>query len=176
MYLDTTQQRILNAMLETQSERARAEVVSFRAFWEAEQRAEASAHSRSALASSNARDSLVRWSFRDATDSALSCRIMPRSSAVAHCCTILPSRNVYQRMCVISLRWPTSRCVPVTLQRTTTASPAATISTMLSMMIRESIARMCSSPLSTSARRRRPPKFSASCAQSAAAPCASQRY
>jgi hypothetical protein len=39
MYLDSTQQRILNAMLETQSERARAEVASFRAFWEAEKRA-----------------------------------------------------------------------------------------------------------------------------------------
>jgi hypothetical protein len=41
MYLDSTQQRVFDAMLETQNERARAEVVSFRAFWEAEQRARA---------------------------------------------------------------------------------------------------------------------------------------
>lgn len=38
MYLDSTQQRIFDAMLERQSERARAEVVSWRAYWEAEQR------------------------------------------------------------------------------------------------------------------------------------------
>jgi hypothetical protein len=41
MYLDSTQQRVFDEMLETQNERARAEVVSFRAFWEAEQRARA---------------------------------------------------------------------------------------------------------------------------------------
>ena len=39
MYLDSTQQRILDTMLERESERARVEVVTLRAFWEAEQRA-----------------------------------------------------------------------------------------------------------------------------------------
>jgi hypothetical protein len=38
MYLDSTQQRTLDALLERQSERARAEVVTWRAFWEAEER------------------------------------------------------------------------------------------------------------------------------------------
>ena len=46
MYLDSTQQRIFAAMLEAQSERARAEVVSFQAFWEAEQRARAAPAAR----------------------------------------------------------------------------------------------------------------------------------
>lgn len=38
MYLDSTQQRTLDALLERQSERARADVVTWRAFWEAEER------------------------------------------------------------------------------------------------------------------------------------------
>jgi hypothetical protein len=46
MYLDSTQQRVLDAMLARQSERARAEVVSWRAFWEADERARAAPGSR----------------------------------------------------------------------------------------------------------------------------------
>jgi hypothetical protein len=46
MYLDSTQQRILDAMLERQSERARAEVVTSRAFWEAEERQRTAPRSR----------------------------------------------------------------------------------------------------------------------------------
>jgi hypothetical protein len=46
MYLDSTQQRILDAMLARQSERARAEVVEWRAFWEADERARAAPGSR----------------------------------------------------------------------------------------------------------------------------------
>jgi hypothetical protein len=38
MHLDSTQQRILDELLEKDSERARAEVVTLRAFWEAEER------------------------------------------------------------------------------------------------------------------------------------------
>lgn len=38
MYLDSTQQRVLDKMLEQQSERARTEVVTMQAFWEAEAR------------------------------------------------------------------------------------------------------------------------------------------
>jgi hypothetical protein len=46
MYLDSTQQRILDAMLARRSERARAEVVEWRAFWEADERARAAPGSR----------------------------------------------------------------------------------------------------------------------------------
>ncbi|HET9445360.1 MAG TPA: hypothetical protein VFO35_03825 [Steroidobacteraceae bacterium] len=38
MYLDSTQQRTLDALLEQASERAREEIVTWRAFWEAEER------------------------------------------------------------------------------------------------------------------------------------------
>jgi hypothetical protein len=38
MYLDSTQQRVLDKMLERQNERARTEVVTMQAFWEAEAR------------------------------------------------------------------------------------------------------------------------------------------
>jgi hypothetical protein len=45
-YLDSTQQRILDAMLDRQSKRARAEVASWRTFWEADERARVAAGSR----------------------------------------------------------------------------------------------------------------------------------
>ena len=46
MYLDSTQQRILDAMLDRQSKRARAEVASWQTFWEADERARVAAESR----------------------------------------------------------------------------------------------------------------------------------
>jgi outer membrane murein-binding lipoprotein Lpp len=46
MYLDSTQQRFLDELLERQSESARAEVTEFRAFWEAEERQRDGSRSR----------------------------------------------------------------------------------------------------------------------------------
>lgn len=46
MYLDPTQQRVLEAMLDRQSKRARAEVTSWQTFWEADERARVAAESR----------------------------------------------------------------------------------------------------------------------------------
>lgn len=46
IYLDSTQQRIFNGMLERQKERARAQSASWQAMWEAEQRARAASRSR----------------------------------------------------------------------------------------------------------------------------------
>ena len=46
MHLDSTQQRILDDLLERQSEEARFEIASWRAFWEAEQRQKAASRSR----------------------------------------------------------------------------------------------------------------------------------
>jgi hypothetical protein len=46
IYLDPTQQRILDAMLDRQSKRARAEVASWQTFWEADERARVAAESR----------------------------------------------------------------------------------------------------------------------------------
>jgi hypothetical protein len=46
MYLDSTQQRTLDALLERQSKRARAELASTKAYWEAEERQKTAAGSR----------------------------------------------------------------------------------------------------------------------------------
>jgi hypothetical protein len=46
MYLDSAQQRTFDAMLDRQSARARGEVASWRAFWEADERARVAAGSR----------------------------------------------------------------------------------------------------------------------------------
>jgi hypothetical protein len=46
MYLDSTQQRIFDAMLDQRSRRARAEVASWQTFWEADERARVAAESR----------------------------------------------------------------------------------------------------------------------------------